>query len=130
VLKGLIGAGVIGLFFLMGSFSTAVAMVVAEGLITTAVVERTPVDAIQSYPVSIGELYCFTRVAGALQGESLTHIWLYEGREMARIDLLVGAGNWRTWSLKTFIPEWKGSWRVDIFDGAGKKLMSIPFTLI
>lgn len=130
MLKRLIGICTVGLLFIMGSFSVAGAMGLAEGLITTAVVNREPVDAIQNYPSTVDHLYCFTRVTGAAQGEVVTHLWRYEGREMARVDLLIGGESWRTWSSKTFHSEWKGSWQVDILGEDGVLLMSIPFQLI
>lgn len=103
---------------------------VQEAVITTAVVERAPVDAVQSYPVTVGKLYCFTQVTGAQEETSLTHVWFWGEKEVARTTLPVRSANWRTWSVKTILPSWTGEWRVDILDAEGNLLHSLPFVLI
>ncbi len=106
------------------------AIEIPEAVITTAVVDRAPVDAVESYPVTVGKLYCFTRVSGAIEDTFITHVWYYQDDEMARVDLPVRSSNWRTWSSKSFLPSWAGQWRVDVHDAQGNVLVSLPFTLI
>ncbi len=108
---------------------SAFALEVSEGAITTQVVERAPVDAISSIPATTGKLYCFTRITGG-SNDKVVHVWRYEGTEMARVELSVRSANWRTWSSKTILPEWKGAWSVDVLDTSGAKLTTIPFTLL
>ncbi|RMH43608.1 MAG: DUF2914 domain-containing protein, partial [Gammaproteobacteria bacterium] len=48
------------------------------------------------------------------------HVWYWQDREMARVDLPVRSSNWRTWSSKRILPEWTGPWRVVVEDAAGK----------
>lgn len=106
------------------------AMEVAEGVITTQVSDRTPVDAVQSYPASAGRLYCFTRITGAPAGSQVVHVWYLENQEMARVALSVNSSNWRTWSSKTLRPDWAGSWRVEVLDAAGTLLQTLSFNLL
>lgn len=110
--------------------AVATALEVPEAVITTAVVDRTPVDAVESYPATAGKLYCFTRITGAAEDTFVTHVWYYQDDEMARVDLPVRSSNWRTWSSKSFLPSWEGDWRVDVLDAQGNVMASLPFTLI
>jgi len=108
---------------------SAAALEVAEGVVTTAVTERAPVDAVESYPASVGRLFCFTRLTGAAGATSVAHVWYRGEEEVARIELPVRSADWRTWSAKTIRPDWRGPWRVEVLDAGGRLLLSIPFSL-
>lgn len=107
----------------------AAGLSVAEGVVTTEVIDRQPVDAIRTYPAVAGRLYCFTRITGAAAETSITHVWLWRGKEMRRAELPVRAGDWRTWSVMVIDPQWTGNWQVEVRDAAGKSLATIPFAL-
>ncbi|WP_432823653.1 DUF2914 domain-containing protein [Trichloromonas sp.] len=106
------------------------AMAVAEGLITTQISDRLPVDAVQSYPAASGRLFCFTHIVGAAEGTRVFHVWYRGEQEMARIELSVRSADWRTWSSKSLLPGWAGDWRVEVIDDEGVLLQTIPFTLL
>lgn len=108
---------------------SALALEVAEGVITSQVSDRKPVDSLTSYSADIGKLYCFTHIVGAESDSKVTHVWYRGDEEMARVDLAVRSDNWRTWSSKTLLPEWTGDWRVDVLDADGTVLRTIAFTL-
>jgi hypothetical protein len=130
--KTVLRALVFCLLLIAGTCRIAAALEVAESAITTAVVERAPVDVVQNFPAQEGRLYCFTRIIGAsLDVETaVTHVWLCEGREMSRVVLPVRSDNWRTWSAKTLSGARAGKWQVDVYDESGQLLASIPFELI
>lgn len=109
--------------------AASLAVEVAEGVITTAVVERAPVDVLESYPAEAGTLFCYTRIAGAVDETSVTHVWIKDGREMGRVALPVRSSSWRTWSSKKILPGWSGSWQVDVLDAEGNLLTTLPFRL-
>lgn len=114
LIKGLFLMG-IGLFLTLPSVNAGAAdLQVAKGVITTEVVERSPTDIVSSVPSTVGKLYFFTRVEGAEGKTTVTHVWTWNEMEMARIDLPVRSTNWRTFSSKVFLPEWKGQWQVNI----------------
>ncbi|MEJ2200688.1 MAG: DUF2914 domain-containing protein [Desulfuromonadaceae bacterium] len=117
-------------WFLLVLPVSVLALEVAEGVITTQIVERRPVDAVHSYPATSDRLFCFTRIAGAVGESRVFHVWYWEEREMARVELPVKSADWRTWSSKTLLPEWAGSWRVEILDGEGKLLETFAFNLL
>jgi hypothetical protein len=119
-----------GFVFFCSASVHAADLHVAEGVITTLIRSHSPADAVQTYPATGGKLYCFTRISGGDANSSVFHVWYREGVEMARIELPVRSSDWRTWSAKTLLPEWTGSWKVEILDGDGKLLRTVPFTLI
>ena len=64
------------------------------------------------FPSDVGKLYCLTRIAGALNLISVTHVWYFGVRERLRIRLAVKSANWRTYSSKTIRLKEVGEWRV------------------
>ncbi len=112
-----------------GSWAGATELQVEEARITTAIVDQMPIDSISSYPADYGKLFCFTRIIGAQEETEVTHVWLYQGDELARVTLPVRSSNWRTYSSKRFLPQWAGQWRVLILDAEEQKLTEVAFTL-
>ncbi len=120
----------LGVLFLLAGNVAWAEVVVGEAMVTTEVVNRNPVDVIESYSAQAGKLFCFTRIDGAPEDTFVTHIWYWGDKEMAQVDLAVRSSRWRTYSSKNILPEWKGQWRVDVLDAQGKLLKSLPFSLI
>jgi len=124
----------LGLVFLMVLFlvpqSFAATVSVAEGVITTQIIDRAPVDTIDSYPAQQAKLYCFTKIVGAEGETEVTHVWWYKEKEMARVTLPVRSASWRTNSSKNILPEWSGAWKVQVLDESGQEVGVIPFTLL
>jgi len=102
---------------------------VVDVSITSAIENRMPVDSLEVYPADYGKLYCFTRVVGAVSETQVTHVWLYEDQEMARVTLPVQSADWRTFSSKRFLPQWIGQWSVVIEDEQGSALAEVMFRL-
>ena len=95
----------------------------------TAVEERQPVAADSAFAVDTDRVYCYTKIVG-VEGEStVTHVWFRGDKEMARVELPVRSASWTTWSSKRLLPEWAGTWRVDVLDASGSVLQSLEFTL-
>ena len=94
-----------------------------------SVQDRAPAGVDTAFASTVETIYCFTRVSGADAGTSVTHVWYYGDREMARVELAVGGSPWRTWSSKKVLPEWQGGWRVDVLSGAGNVLRSESFVM-
>ena len=118
------------LCFSLGLISTQAAqLTVSLGQITTAIEKQMPVDKVESFPADYGKLFCFTRIAGAHQETQITHVWYYQEDEMARVVLPVKSSDWRTYSSKRFLPQWRGQWRVKILDAEENELATIPFVL-
>ena len=74
-----------------------------------------------------GDVVCFqTRVLGGRRGDTIRHVWIYEGRAQQSISLRVNDADWRTHSAKTIYKS--GSWSVEARDASGRVLASAAFT--
>lgn len=102
---------------------------VDELSVCTAVEDRQPVGVNTEFGSDVGTLFCFTKVSGAAADSSISHVWYYNDKEMARIKLNVRADAWRTWSSKKIVEDWVGNWRVDVESAAGSVLKSQAFTI-
>ena len=80
-----------------------------------------------SFSVSIGRLYCFTKIIGATEHVTITHVWYFGDVERARIPLSVRAASWRTNSSKIIQAFEVGNWRVEVLDPEGNILEIISF---
>jgi len=88
---------------------------------------RTVIGEGTSFPADGHQVYCLTRVHGMSPPATVTHTWYHEGRTMARVDLAIGSENWRTWSYKTILPAWTGTWEVKVLDTDGMVLGAAEF---
>ncbi|GAA0661193.1 hypothetical protein GCM10009426_09360 [Rheinheimera tangshanensis] len=75
---------------------------------------------------SVPQLALYSEVKG-LNGQSIEHLWYYEGKLMTRIKLPVKMDYWRTYSRKEFDASQKGEWRVEILDPQQNLLFSHHF---
>ena len=91
------------------------------------VVDLEPVDSGTSFPVSLGMLYCFTKVTAAQSPTQITHVWYFDGTERARVGLAVNSVSWRTYSSKIIQTHEMGAWSIDVLDANGKVLKTLEF---
>ncbi len=96
-------------------------------VICTGIEDLEPIGTGISFPVSLEKLYCLTRILGALTPTTITHVWIFENTERARVDLAVMTYSWRTYSSKIIQPHEVGSWRVEVLDSEGMVLKRIQF---
>ncbi len=109
------------------SASPVLALEVTDAVITTAVVDREPVDSVEVFPRQNGKLYCFTRIVGANEPAMVYHVWYRGDQLMSRVELPVNSPAWRTWSAKRFLEDWLGEWRVEVQDADGNVLQTVDF---
>ena len=91
---------------------------------------RTPVGADSVFPDTVGRVFCFTKVSGAEEPVTISHVWYFREKEISRIDLEIKSKTWRTWSYKNIPKGWVGNWRVDIVSSEGEVLHQRRFTVI
>jgi hypothetical protein len=82
-----------------------------------------------TFSAEVGVVWCKTRIVGAAEPTTVTHVWYREGKTMARVDLAVGSPSYRTVSSKQILPDWTGRWEVKVLDDAGTVLRSESFTV-
>lgn len=114
-------------FLQLANAQVTPAVEVNEMVICTGVEDRTPIEADTTFLSTVGQLCCFTKVSSATESSTISHVWYYVDKEMARVDLQVNGENWRTWSSKRIVEDWKGDWRVDVLSETGEVLMSKGF---
>jgi len=92
---------------------------VTRAVFTRAVVNREPVDDLESIPSNLTFLYYFTELKG-FTGEVITHRWEFEGQVVAETRFEVGGPRWRVWSSRPLPPDRVGAWRVSVLDFQGR----------
>ncbi|MDD3643633.1 MAG: DUF2914 domain-containing protein [Candidatus Krumholzibacteria bacterium] len=102
-------------------------LAVDEMVFCLGVEEMAPVGGNSQFFEPVDRICCFTRIAGAGDTTTVTHVWYFGEEEMARVDLTVKSASWRTWSCKTMIETWAGAWRVDVLGPGGEVLLSREF---
>jgi hypothetical protein len=105
------------------------ALSVESASICTGVANREAVDAGTSFSVSVGKLYCFSKIADIQESTEIVHVWYYGETERARLSLGVNPPAWRTYSSKIIQAHEVGSWRVEILDASGNLLETAKFEL-
>lgn len=94
---------------------------VARAALTTAVVDREPVDTISTLSNHVSQLYYFTEIQG-MAGQTVAHRWEYNGQIMTEVSFDIGGPRWRVYSSKKLQPGWLGDWKVSVVDAAGNAL--------
>jgi hypothetical protein len=107
----------------------AEAVEVAEAVICRDVVDREPIDVGDSFEVTVGKLFCFTKIVGAQEEIEIAHVWYYGDVERARVNLSVRAASWRTYSSKIIQPHEIGDWHVDIIGPDDEVLETVEFEI-
>ena len=99
---------------------------VARAQFTRGISKREPVDKLQQLSLSDQEhdsvkLFFFSELKN-LKGQTVTHRWLYEDEEVAKIKFRVGGNRWRVYSSKNIQANKSGAWTVTVNDGEGNVL--------
>jgi hypothetical protein len=89
---------------------------VTRAIFTIGIDNREPVIQVDSIASgSYTEISFFTELID-LQGHTITHQWTYNDKIMFEKTFAVNGGRWRVWTSKTFLPEWTGTWTVNVLD--------------
>ena len=102
---------------------------VTAAVICHNVVDRQPVEPGSSFPVSVGRLYCYTKVDNIKNSENIVHAWYFGDTQRALISLNINPPSWRTYSSKIIQAHETGAWRVDILDTSGNLLETVRFEI-
>ncbi len=102
------------------------AMIVSEAGLGTDVVGRGLVGQAERFREG-SDVWFWTRVLRGKPGESIRHVWIYEGREVSAVVLEIGSGNWSTQSRRHLQPGSIGGWAVEARDASGRVLARQAF---
>jgi hypothetical protein len=121
--------GLPAILFSQGQEASTGSVLTVEAQLCTGIEERMPVGTAESYDADVEKVYLWCKVTGAAGTTVVKHVWSYEGKEMAAVELPVKSPAWRTWSYKTILPEWTGNWEVKVLDAEGEVLKAVSFTV-
>lgn len=102
---------------------------VARAQFTTGIKAREPIDRMSSIiPVRDNALplYYFTEIRN-MTGETITHLWKYNGNIVSKKSFSIGGSRWRVYSRKDLLPNMTGRWEVIVVDSSGQTLDSSSF---
>ena len=116
---------IIALCFMVPAQAGALSVEAAS--VCTSIADREPLDAGTRFSVSVGKLYCFSKIADIQASTEVVHVWYYGQTERARVSLGVNPPAWRTYSSKNIQAHEVGSWRVEILDASGNLLETVNF---
>jgi hypothetical protein len=99
-----------------------------EGVICLDIDDGEPLLPKHRFSRNVDFLFCYTRFINVNPVDSLKHIWIHGDRVVAS-RVLVTDNRCRGWSKMEILPASEGDWRVDVVEGTGSLLGSIPFFL-
>jgi hypothetical protein len=100
---------------------------VALAQFTTAIENREPTDHVTFIANDVERVFFYTDLRD-LEGQTISHRWLYDGTVMADVPFEVRGPRWRVWSSKKLIPDLIGDWTVEIVTAEGEVIAAETFT--
>ena len=100
---------------------------VQQAVITTAIDSKAqPVSNLSSVDSTVGNVVFFTEVVG-LAGQTITHRWIFNGNEIATINIRIRGNSSKNWSSTTLASHQTGTWEAQVVDSSGTVLVSRTF---
>ena len=97
---------------------------VSRAMFATAIDNREPVVTVDSLDSSTPRSITFFTELNDLSGHTVTHQWTHNNKVMFEKSFEVKAQRWRVWTSKTLIPNWSGTWTVNVLDAEQTLLAS------
>ena len=89
---------------------------VTRAIFTIGIDNHEPVIQVESiHSNSYTEISFFTELTN-LKGHIVTHQWTYNDTIIFEKKFEVNGDRWRVWTSKEFLPDWSGSWTVNVLD--------------
>jgi Protein of unknown function (DUF2914) len=101
---------------------------VVELTVCEEVVDRSCQAAARSFAHDIETVSCLSKIDGATGEAFVTHVWMFEGKELRRVKLPVKTSSYRTWSSKR-VRGLPGKWKVEVFDPLDRSIGVVDFTV-
>ena len=100
---------------------------ISRALFTTGIDNREPVGIVDNIDsTAINSISFFTEITN-MSGQTVTHQWTHLDKIMFEKTFEVKAERWRVWTSKTLIPNWTGTWTVNVLDAERELLTSKSF---
>ena len=102
---------------------------ISKAVFALDIKDRAPINIIEELDNSLGKIYFFTNIRN-LQGQSITHRWIYKDKVMADIVFDVKGPRWRVWSSKNLWHTWLGKWTVQVITSESEVIYEKEFNYI
>ena len=107
--------------------SNSDSLYVKELVLAENVVERKPVNVVQSFDISDKNAWCFARINNPRDIKTISFKWFHDDDLHYEMDTKVGqSSNWRTYSSVTLA---EGTWRVEVVGPDSTLLKEIRFNV-
>jgi len=93
--------------------ATAADGTIERAQFTSAVLDREPVDEVNTINSDTGSVFFFTEFRN-FEGTTATHRWIYNGEVKFELAFKIRGSRWRVYSQKTLPAEWLGDWKVEV----------------
>ena len=100
---------------------------ITRALFTTGIDNREPVGIVDSIDSTSNNSISFYTEITNMSGQTITHQWTHMDKIMFEKTFEVKAERWRVWTSKTLIPNWTGTWTVNVLDAERELLASKSF---
>ena len=100
---------------------------VSRAVFATAIDNREPVSTVDSLDSSTTRSITFFTELNDFSGQTVIHQWTHNDKVMFEKSFEVKAQRWRVWTSKTLIPNWSGTWTVNVLDAEQTLLASRSF---
>ena len=94
---------------------------ISNAVFALNVEDRVPINIVEEADNSLGKIYFFTNIRN-LDGERITHRWIYIDKIMADVSFDINGPRWRVWSSKNLWYTWIGKWKVQVLRMDGSLL--------
>ena len=104
---------------------------VVRAQLTSAIDQREPVDIIDHVWLdqgATGKIFFFVQLRD-LVGQRVSIHWHYQDKVVAKVPLMIGSQDWRTYASKLLNKTGLGAWQVTLHDQSGKLLSRRNFTV-
>lgn len=109
--------------------AASAALLTVDVKICSAIEERQPVGVADCFDAGVEQVYLWSKISGAADSTSVTHVWLFEGKEIATVELPVKSSSWRTWSSKKMLPARTGEWEARVVGPDGVIMATTRFVI-
>lgn len=92
----------------------------------TGVESRELVGEATEFDVSVGRVYCWTKIISQNVPTTIKHVWYADEENAAEVTLNINYPSTRTWSNKVIRP---GKWRVEVLSETGEVLAATDFAV-
>ena len=100
---------------------------VERATFTTAIRNREPRGSIRQLQNDQQKIYYFTELIG-MSGQTVTHVWKYKGKVMAKVRFKVKGPRWRVYSRKWLERHRVGTWSASVISESGRTLSTSTFS--